>query len=322
MNLKALIPLALAVVLGLAAAFAAKNMIAQKNTAQTNTKLTQVVVAKANIPPGTELTEADVTTVKMEADVDPQAIFTNPDDVIKRVAAQPLYKGQPVVNSLLAPKGTGGGLQALVPEGMRAITIEVNVFLGVGGFVTPGSRVDVISSMPGDKGGEMVARTIVQNVRVTAVGSHLAMNNEDNKEPLRSVTLIATPKEAQAIELACATGRPRLVLRSSADQKVDTSIAGVSVSELRGQQNFKVGAIDPFAQTVSMATTQPLQNRAVAIGEVRSVKIIRAGVESEVAMPVEEKPESDDSSESNKITVNNDTSSAVGDTQGSDSDSE
>jgi pilus assembly protein CpaB len=310
MNLKALIPLALAVVLGLVAAFAAKNMLAQNHSAQPNTKLTQVVVAKVNIPPGTELTADDVTTVKMEADVDPQAIFTNPDDVLKRVAAQPLYKGQPVINTLLAPKGTGGGLQALVPEGMRAITIEVNEFLGVAGFVTPGSRVDVISSMAGDKGGEMVARTIVQNVRVTAVGSHLAMNNDDNKEPLKSVTLIATPKEAQAIELACATGRPRLVLRSSGDQKVDSSIAGVSVSELRGQQNFKIGAMDPFAQTVNMSTTQP--THAVAIGEVRSVKVIRAGVESEVAVPLPDESQGTDSKQDTQL-IKSDTGSAVGD---------
>jgi pilus assembly protein CpaB len=307
MNLKALIPLALAIVLGLAAAFAAKNMIAQKSTAQSDAKLTQVVVAKVNIPPGTELNESDVTTVKMEADVDSQAIFKNPEDVVKRVAAQPLYKGQPIINSLLAPKGTGGGLQALVPEGMRAITIEVNEFLGVGGFLTPGSRVDVISSMPGEKGGEMVARMIVQNIRVTAIGSHLAMSNEENKDPLRSVTLIATPKEAQAIELACATGRPRLVLRSSGDQKVDAAIAGVSVSELRGQRNFKVGASDPFAQTVSIATTQP--TRGVTIGEVRSVKIIRAGVESEVAMPLsdEASAQPEPQPQAQMIKVNNET---------------
>jgi hypothetical protein len=141
------------------------------------------------------------------------------------------------------------------------------------------------------------------------------MNSEDNKEPLRSVTLIATPKEAQAIELACATGRPRLVLRSSGDQKVDTAIAGVSISELRGQQNFKVGAIDPFAQTVSMATTQPIDSsRTMTIGEVRSVKIIRAGVESEVSMPLPEEkqdqtePESKDEA---KVIVKTDTSGAT-----------
>jgi pilus assembly protein CpaB len=309
MNLKALLPLALAIVLGLVAAFAAKTMVAKKGSIQPNTKFTQVVVAKTNIPPGTELSEADITTVKIEGDVDLQNAFINPADVLKRVAAQPLYKNHPIFNSLLAPKGTGGGLQALVPDGMRAITIEVNEFLGVGGFLTPGSRVDVISSMPAEKGGEMVARMVVQNIRVTAVGSHLAMNNEDNKEPLRSVTLIATPKEAQAIELACSTGRPRLVLRSSGDQNVDPSIAGVSVSELRGQQNFKIGAIDPFAQTVSVSTTQPIARATgVTIGEVRSIKIIRAGVESEVPMPVEVTPEPQATHQPEMIKVDSDTS--------------
>ncbi|HEV2292513.1 MAG TPA: RcpC/CpaB family pilus assembly protein [Tepidisphaeraceae bacterium] len=59
-----------------------------------------------------------------------------------RTARGQLLKGQPVLESLLAPMGAAGVLQALVPAGMRAMTIEVNEFSSVGGMVTPGSRVD------------------------------------------------------------------------------------------------------------------------------------------------------------------------------------
>ncbi len=57
MNVKTVIPLALAIVLGLFAAMAAKNMIDKNKSAPAAvSKYTQVVVAKGSIPAGSELT--------------------------------------------------------------------------------------------------------------------------------------------------------------------------------------------------------------------------------------------------------------------------
>ena len=170
-----------------------------------------------------------------------------------RVLATAAVKGSPVLQSMLAPKGSGSGLQALIPDGMRTITIEINEFSGVAGNLVPGCRVDVVSSFNGDANGEMVSRTIVQNVKVTALGSRRAAENEQAgngnnagaQNQVKSVTLLATPREAEAIELATATGRPRLILRSGKDGETLPS-DGISVAELRhGSATPKK---DPFQQ--------------------------------------------------------------------------
>ena len=46
--------------------------------------------------------------------------------------------------SKLAPKESGAGLPAVIPEGMRALSVAVNDVVGVAGFVTPGTMVDVL----------------------------------------------------------------------------------------------------------------------------------------------------------------------------------
>ena len=70
----------------------------------------------------------------------PDGSFTNAAELTGRVTTMQLVKGQPVLKALLADAGANGGLQALVPPGMRAITIEVNEFQSVAGLLTPGSR--------------------------------------------------------------------------------------------------------------------------------------------------------------------------------------
>ena len=56
---------------------------------------------------------------------------------------------------VLALKITGAGqratLSALVKPGMKAVTIRVNDVEGVGGFVLPGDRVDVVLTRQPEK---------------------------------------------------------------------------------------------------------------------------------------------------------------------------
>ncbi|HVT91136.1 MAG TPA: hypothetical protein VHD56_19945, partial [Tepidisphaeraceae bacterium] len=121
--------------------------------------------------------------------------------------------------------------------------------------------------------------------------------NGDNPGPTRSVTLIATPREAESIELACATGKPRLVLRSAGDDE-NVSSSGVRLAELRhggpGADPFQVMPADYLkpVDSSSSPTTQPtpvMETRPFRRG--RQVKIIRGGVETdtvieEIASPI------------------------------------
>lgn len=306
MNIKVLAPLGVAAVFAAGAAFVAKNMITTQpqQSANPDSMLRQVVVANTNILPGTEINSSMLITAKVSQEMAPEDTFTEPNDLAGRVTQGPIYKGQPVMATLLAPKGSPGGMGALVPKGMRAITIQIDEFSGVGGFLVPGCRVDILSTLQGDTNGDMAAHTIVQNVLVTAIGQRMTLQKEPGGQeaPIRSVTLMATPEEAKAIELAASTGRPRLVLRNFRDES-EAATAGVSLKDIKSGEGHKHNSgFDPFAWMGGgpRLTTTPVESdpfSPVSAGPSTqpstqdprfwSIKVIRGGQESEVQLPLE-----------------------------------
>jgi pilus assembly protein CpaB len=301
MNWKAWAPLAIAIVLGVIAAKLARDMTQKNQTVeQAGTKLTKVVIAKNTIQPGQILKEEDLATAPFASEQTPEGTFANTSDVVGRVVLSPLIKGQPVVHTLLAGPGTGAGLQALVPDGMRAITIDVSESSSVAGLLTPGCHVDVVASINDAANGTMVARTLAQNLKVQALGQRVSSAGKGDEDPnavqaFKTVTLVVTPEEAETIELASVTGRPRLVLRSSTDNAISDS-GGVTVQDLTN--NGKGIVAPPKALPVAMegtpkrAATQPVAVVAPATQPVveetptRTIQIIRGSQESNYSVPI------------------------------------
>ena len=295
MNLKTWIPLALAVVFGLVAMKVARDVVVNRAApADPQGGLVDVVVLKRDVTAGTALRAEDLTMGRISADVSTDAAFRNAADVEGRVARATMFKGQAVIEPLLAPVGTGTGLQAIVPRGMRAITVEINEFSGLAGFLVPGCRVDVVSTLSGGNN-ELISRTIVQNVEVTALGRRRS-NDGSEQEVVKSATLLVEPAQAEAIELASSTGRPRLVLRSSGDRDLSRT-SGVSAAELRGEQKRMTvagGPPSPFdpAPTTKPVVLKPKDDPFAPVAaddpsKSHTVKVIRGGVESEIIMDLE-----------------------------------
>jgi pilus assembly protein CpaB len=301
MNAKTWIPLSLAVLCAIGAALVARQMMMNRPADDTAGKgmLRTIVFANDNMLAGTEITPTMITTGQVSAEMVNEDTFEKPDDLVGRVTQAPVYKGQPILATLLAAKGSPSGIGVLIPQGMRAITIEVNEFSGVGGFLTPGCRVDVLATVQGEKNGEMLTQTVVQNVMVVAIGQRMSVQREKDEGAFRSATIIASAEEAQAIELAAATSRPRLVLRNSRDDAKESG-PGVTLSDIRGTPRSKMGD-DPFAAvhtndaplgnpttqpTLGSTDTQPTEPKEP---ETWSIKVIRAGATSEVSVPLSPK---------------------------------
>ncbi len=296
MNMKAVIPLSLAVILGLVAAILVHKAIARKSGPTQTSNLVTVVVAKADAPPGKELTKEDLSTSKIPAESAPGQIFSDPTQVVGRVVTTPLVKGETILESLLAPAGAGSGLQALIPPGMRAITLEVNTFSGVGGMLQPGCRVDVIGLLNDNKTHESVSRTILQNIKITAVGRATSAQpavdaNGNPLPPSNDITLLCTPHQAQVLELAALTGRPYFALRSMRDG-VETPMEGTTLAELRGddsqgnssEQTQQV--VQSTAPNTPTATTPQTSFDDTPTTIKRTVQVIRGGAESHVTFLV------------------------------------
>src|SRR5688572_8921637 len=301
MNLKNVWPLAVALVLGLAAAFMVTRGMAraraQKGTADGTASM---VVLKSAVQPGKELTADDLSVVKVAPTAVPEGAFTDVGPLTGRVVKSDMVRGQPVLESMLAPTGAASGASVLVPAGKRAISLQVDEFSGVAGMLTRGCRVDLISVIPGPDAGATLSKTVVQNVEVLAVGRELvqAKTPADGSAPpantaaATSVTLVVTPEQAEAIQLIVNNGRPWLVLRGTSD-KGEVESDGVSVVELRGEGMPGAGMFgpvpvtsessDPPAETVTpRPVTQfypvgPQQDRTR-----RKVTVIRGTSQSEV----------------------------------------
>ncbi len=266
MNAKTWMPLALAAVLGLTAAFAAQRSIHNKN-AQPAQKTVSIAVAKAPIAPGALLGPDDITLTPMPGDNPPPQTFTNPGELIGRVISAPMVPGQAFVSTLLAPKGTLAGLEALVPQGMRAVTVDVTESGAMSGLLTPGSHVDVVvTSVNREDPNRSVARTIVQNLTVAAVGQRLSPAKADGEKEMpvaRTATLLVTPHDAQMLDMALTLGRVRLVMRATGDQSKEV-VDNVRFTELlTGDDSFVPSPTPAPVTTVSAPTTQPEVQQAV-----------------------------------------------------------
>jgi len=167
-----------------------------------------VVVAVVDLQRGASITPEEVKIKEFPRDLVPAGALSKLEDAVNRVIFVPLTKDEPVLESKLAPKGSGRGVSALIPPGMRAYTVKVpDVAQGVAGFILPGNRVDVllslgeISGTNATGGGSTI--TLLQNVEILAVDQKMDAPSDkkvDTKD-LRSVTLLVTPQQANRLDL-------------------------------------------------------------------------------------------------------------------------
>ncbi len=98
---------------------------------------------------------------------------------------------------------------------MKAVTIRVNDVEGVGGFVLPGDRVDVVLTRQIDKG-SATTEVVLQNARVLAI-DQIADERAAKPSVAKSVTLEVDTVEAQKVWLAASVGTLSLMLRKAGE---------------------------------------------------------------------------------------------------------
>lgn len=184
-----------------------------------------VVVAARSITLGARITQDDIKLAKWPRANPIEGAFNDLALVVDRATMVPLETNEPILESKLAPKEAGAGLTAIIPEGMRALSIQVNSIIGVAGFVLPGSRVDLIliaeppSEVRGARPNEQASKTILENLEVLAAGQNVQRNVDGKPQTVQVVTLLVTPEQAQKIALATGEGRIQLTLRNPIDKE-------------------------------------------------------------------------------------------------------
>jgi len=200
---------------------------------------TRVVAAAADIKIGQVLSAPDLTTVQIQGTV-PKTAILDAKNAIGRGVISPIFAGEPILDNRLAPLGSGGGLAATIPAGMRACAVRVNEVVGVAGFVLPGMRVDVLiaGTAPGASTNEgSKVRTLLQNIRVLSAGAQIQKDAEGKPVQAQVVNLLVTPDQAEVLSLAGGDQtRIQLVLRNPLDTEI-TKTAGSAMSHLFADSN-------------------------------------------------------------------------------------
>ncbi|MFP5406033.1 MAG: Flp pilus assembly protein CpaB [Gammaproteobacteria bacterium] len=272
---RAVVMLVLAVVAGLAAVVLAAQWLTQQASVGTQ----QVVVAAREINLGTALNATMFDTVSWPAGAVPSGAFGKVVELDGRVLLSSVQRGEPVLESRLAPVGTKGGLSAVIPEGKRAITVKVNEVVGVAGFALPGNHVDVMVNTQ-DERQRPVSKIVLERILVLAVAQE---SNRDETKPrvVSAVTLEVAPEQAEKLDLARSVGNLSLVLRNQVDRDPSPPTAGIRKSDLLGVEAAPVTiAVADAPKPVS--TARPRVVRKAPITDPDVVEVIR-GVQRSTA---------------------------------------
>jgi pilus assembly protein CpaB len=203
-------------------------------------EVTPVVVASLDIAAGTRIIEGMVETKDIAVDTVLAGVFPDTEGVIGQVTRVPLVAGEQVITTKVTATGaaiTGTGdppLAYVVPEGKRAVSIQVSSVIAASGLIRPGDYVDVILTMK--VGGDNIAQTILQNVQVLSVDQDVALTGVDEgvdgspsvseegeaSPEATTVTLAVSPTHGEVITVAEAcgqnfSGRLALALRGFGD---------------------------------------------------------------------------------------------------------
>lgn len=194
MKQKNLVLMVVAVGCGLAAAFLTTQM-----NAKPKVETVQVYVAAKDLPVGTMFTQADiskyVTVKELPKSALPPQFVTNLDDMIGKRLSREVLKDEPFQPGFLAK-----GAVVTLPEGKDMVSLGVSAVNAAGGFIGPGSKVDVLARLTiGDK---VEVFPLLIDMLVIAVNTHVTYDDKAAFPDMSMVSLAVDLEEALLLELA------------------------------------------------------------------------------------------------------------------------
>jgi pilus assembly protein CpaB len=265
MKARSLILLGVAAVLGFAAVAWVKKPTATPN-------MTTMVVAKAALDYGEQLTAAKVTTVEVPPSALPQGAFKSVDEITadNRVVLRAMVAGEPVLPNKISGKNGRAILSTVIDQNMRAAAIRVDDVNGVAGFVQPGDRVDVmLTRKASDRDIATSTDVLLQNVRVLGVDQK-SSEQKDTPQVAKAVTLEVTPEDAQKLTLASNIGKLSLSLRNYADPAA-VNVKQLSIADLVPTPPVKVDdkPREPVSEKPKLPTVEMLRGTDSTVVDVQ-----------------------------------------------------
>lgn len=228
----------------------------------------RIVVAKEPLRYGMTVDPAQLEEIAWPQQALPQGAFASVGDLMaegSRIVLSPIEPNEPVLLAKLSGPNGRASLSNLLSPGMRAVTIRIDEIAGVGGFVTPGDRVDVVltrdageiveveSNAQGAEGSTITSEVVVSNVKVLTVGQG-ADERQTQPQVAGSVTIEVTTEGAQKVALARKVGSLSLSLRSAGETS-DGAAGITTISAFGGSVGSGLGSA--LGNLVEAAAAEP-----------------------------------------------------------------
>ncbi len=207
--------------------------LAETEAERPGVELVEVVVATRPLYQGVAITMADLDVVRLPVDAlpvmttkdDPTTVVSAPvfaarEQLVGQVPRERILATEIVRPERLADGRAGVGLNAVIPRGMRAISVGLEGADAVSGFLEPGHYVDVLVTMADDLGRPRTD-TLLEAVFVLGVNGRAQNEGSDavarrgRQRP--SVTFLATESQAEDLAFASELGAMSLSLRNVQD---------------------------------------------------------------------------------------------------------
>jgi Flp pilus assembly protein CpaB len=156
------------------------------------------------------------------------------------------------------------------------MTVKVTLDSAAGGFILPGSRVDVVATQLRGENNQPYSKTILQNIEVLAIDQQPQIPEGTIARTYDRVTLRVTLEQAEILSVYADTGTLRLVARRPDDtQEVSTTGASPSwhrrLAHLAKEEpaEQKPAAVASVAPPPPPPAKQPFKQTIINNGQVR-----------------------------------------------------
>lgn len=192
--------------------------------------LMKIIVAKVAIPQRTIINNEMLELKEIPRQFIVQGALTDINQVIGKATATSLAQGEQLIMSKLNTRGRQLGLSFIIPDNMRAVSVEVDSSASIAGLINPGDKVDVLCTLT-DKYEKTV--TLLQDISVLAIDRNMENSAAAGGKISRSViaTFALDGYQAEKLVMAANKGRLKLLLRPVNDKSVFKSY-GASVYQL------------------------------------------------------------------------------------------
>jgi pilus assembly protein CpaB len=204
------------------------------------TEYATVYVAIKTMPARYKITSADIKQVKIAKELLNTNALSDINEITGKLTMDRIIAGEQIIPERLADEGTVL-LSYSLPEGTRAVSINVNEQINVANLLRPGDYVDIVASFEREEedNGQVIitypriTRTVLQNVKVLALGQDMTLPVDKLKELPATITLAIREEDVEKCVYASEYGVLRLALRPVGDD-TQTSSLGAARGDVTG----------------------------------------------------------------------------------------